>query len=163
MIGVPSSQGGIYDGESVVTGDTNTGKPVASAAATNVGNTLCTSGSFSGTQCGGVAVAVDQTINMGGYGQVTDMVRAEKSNGFTMVGNGDSGGPVFFNTGEDNSWAIARGTVSAIPGDSDDWGACHGVPAGPDDDENARHCSWRFWYPDITVQLAGVNATIRTL
>lgn len=170
VVGVPSSQGAIYDGASIAGGDTNTGKPIAGAAATNVGNTMCTSGSYSATQCGIQAVAVDQTINMGGYGQVTDMVRAERSNGLTVVGNGDSGGPVFSNTA-DNVRGIARGTISAIPGctipagqtncSPDLWNECHGVPEVPDN-QPGRHCSWRFWYPDITVQLAGVNATIRT-
>ena len=141
---------GVYEGPSIATGDTFTGRAVLGASANRVGDSICTSGAFSGTICGYVIAATNQTINIGGFGQVTAMVRAEAPNRASGIGNGDSGGPVYVT---DGSAARARGIISAYSGDQNEWVGCAGVPSGPNDDPNARHCAWRWWYGDVTTQI----------
>lgn len=152
LINVAANQGVIYDGPSIATGDTTNGKPVVGSGQTFVGDRLCTSGSFSGTTCNIRAMSVGQTINVGGYGQVKQVVLADQQDGIAAVGNGDSGGPVFALTGLNNSQAIARGTISAIPGNTAYYRPCQGVPGVPND-QAGRHCSYRFYFPDIRYQL----------
>lgn len=158
LINVPSNQGAIYDGPSFYNGDTNNGKPVAGYAGTAVGDRFCTSGSYSGTICNIRAMVVGVTINMGGYGEVKKTVLSEQQDGIAAVGNGDSGGPVFQPTGTNNSQATARGTISAIPGQSVYWRPCQGVPGVPND-QQGRHCSYRFYFPDIRYQLGAYSST----
>jgi hypothetical protein len=162
LVGVPTNQGVIYDGPSFYDGDTNTGKPVSGYAGTVVGDRFCTSGSFSGTICNIRAMVVGVTIDVTGYGQIKQTVLSEQQDGIAAVGNGDSGGPVFYPTGTGDSQAQARGTISAIPSASVYWRPCQGVPGVPNDQEG-RHCSYRFYFPDIRYQLGAYsNANILT-
>jgi hypothetical protein len=162
LVGVPTNQGGIYDGPSFYNGDTSTGKPVSGAGATVVGDRFCTSGSYSGTICNIRAMVVGVTIDVTGYGQIKQTVLSEQQDGISAVGNGDSGGPVFQPTGPANGQANARGTISAIPGQSVYWRPCQGVPGVPNN-QVGRHCSYRFYFPDIRYQLGAYsNANILT-
>ncbi len=132
----------IYEGPSIQDGDTNTGRTISSASSTRVGESICQGGSYSGSICGYTIAAVNQTVNIGGFGTVTNMVRVEAANRASGIGNGDSGGPVY--TISSSGPGVARGIISAYDGTQiiD----CPGVPNGPD-----RKCSWRWWYPDVTV------------
>ncbi|MCZ4507380.1 hypothetical protein O3Q52_03990 [Streptomyces sp. ActVer] len=132
----------VYEGPSIEDGDTNSGRPVTSGSSSRVGDTICQGGAFSGSICGYDIVAVNQTVNIGGFGTVTNMVRVEAANRASGIGNGDSGGPVYTISSSGNG--VARGVISAYDGSQiiD----CPGVPNG-----NGRDCSWRWWYPDVTV------------
>ena len=44
-------------------------------------------------------------INVTGYGEIKQTVLSEQQDGIAAVGNGDSGGPVFYPTGTNNSQA----------------------------------------------------------
>jgi hypothetical protein len=90
---------------------------------------FCTSGSFSGTICNIRALVVGVTVDVTGYGQIKQTVLSEQQDGIAAVGNGNSGGPVFYPTGTGDSQAQARGTISAIPGTSVYWRTCQGFPA----------------------------------
>lgn len=132
----------VYEGPSIADGDTNSGRYVTSASSSSVGDTICQGGAYSGSICGYDIVAVNQTVIIGGFGTVTNMVRVEAANRASGIGNGDSGGPVYTISSSGNG--VARGTISAYDGSQiiD----CPGVPNG-----SGRDCSWRWWYPDITV------------
>ena len=159
MIVAMPSDGRIYDGGSIAGEANQFSKPVRGQFGNRTGDSICTSGAFSGANCGIRVAATGQTITMSGHGTVRNMVRAEKNDRTGAVGNGDSGGPAFSLT-SDATGVYARGTISAISGEQVDWRACRGVPAGPNSDPNARHCSWKFWYPDILVPLEGLNAAV---
>ncbi|WP_046509232.1 chymotrypsin family serine protease [Streptomyces odonnellii] len=134
--------GSVYEGPSIADGDTNSGRSVTSGSSSRVGDTICQGGAYSGSICGYDIVAVNQTVNIGGFGTVTNMVRVEAFNRASGIGNGDSGGPVY--TISSSGAGVARGVISAYDGSQiiD----CPGVPNG-----NGRDCSWRWWYPDVTV------------
>ncbi|MER5215440.1 hypothetical protein ABT063_34090 [Streptomyces sp. NPDC002838] len=132
----------VYEGPSIADGDTNSGRPVTSGSSSRVGDSICQGGAYSGSICGYTVAAVNQTITIGGFGTVTNMVRVEAANRASGIGNGDSGGPVY--TISSSGAGVARGIISAYDGSQiiD----CPGVPNG-----NGRNCSWRWWYPDVTV------------
>jgi len=150
----------IYDGGSIQGEAPQFSKPVQGAFGNRTGDYICTSGSFSGAVCGIKVAATGQTINVGGFGTVRNTIRAEKDDRTAAVGHGDSGGPAYSLT-SDARGVYARGTITAISGVQADWRTCRGVPGVPND-QQGRHCSWKFWYPDILVQmqeLARLNST----
>jgi hypothetical protein len=155
LISMPSAPR-IYDGGSVAGEAAQFSKPVKGAFGNRTGDRICTSGSYSGAVCGITVAATGQTINVGGFGTVRNTIRAEKDDRTAAVGNGDSGGPAFSLT-TDASGVYARGTITAISSVQADWKTCRGVPNGPNSDPNARHCSWKFWYPDILVQMQEIG------
>ena len=159
MIVAMPTAGRQYDGGSIAGEAAQFSKPIRGQFGNRTGDSICTSGSFSGANCGITVAATGQTITMGGFGTVKNMVRAEKNDRTASVGNGDSGGPAFSLT-SDATGVYARGTISAISGNQADWRTCRGVPGGANSDPNARHCSWKFWYPDVLVQLQGLNAAV---
>ena len=166
LISMPSAPR-IYDGGSIQGEAAQFSKPVKGAFGNRTGDYICTSGAASGAVCGIRVAATGQTINVGGFGTVRNTIRAEKDDRTAAVGNGDSGGPAFSLTA-DYTGVYARGTITAISGVQADWRTCRGVPNGPNSDPNARHCSWKFWYPDVLVQmqelgrLNNVRVTIAT-
>jgi streptogrisin D len=155
-----TSQGagaGVYTGTSWLDSGQQ-GRSVKGSAANNVGDYVCTEGSFSGTLCNIRVAQVGMTVNITNYGRTEDMVRANTSNANRQAasGNGDSGGPVVSIT---TGGVLARGTISAMNADS--FVPCPGVPGVPADQEG-RHCSTEMFYPDIRVQLAGVGVRLNT-
>jgi hypothetical protein len=120
------------------------------------GDNICTSGAFSGANCGTKVAATGQTINVTGFGTVRNTIRAEKTDRTAAIGNGDSGGPAFSLTADQTS-DYARATLTAISGNMADWRTCRGVPGVPNN-QMGRHCSWKFWYPDILLQMQGLAA-----
>lgn len=155
-----TSQGagaGVYTGPSWLDSGQQ-GRSVKGSAANNVGDLVCTEGSFSGTLCNIRVAQVGMTINIAGYGRTQDMVRANTSNATRQAtaGNGDSGGPVVSITA---NGVLARGTISAINGSA--IVPCPGVPGVPEG-QDGRHCATEMFYPDIRVQLAGVGVRLNT-
>lgn len=155
--------GAIWVGGSLMGERPQGGARVARAQTSRVGDFICTSGAFSGSFCNMRVQSTRQAIDMGGFGTVTEAILAIQRDGLGAVGNGDSGGPVF--SVDEDGRVAARGTLSAIPSDQGTWVDCQGVPGGPPNDPNSRHCSWAFWYPDILFQMGGMSrgVTIRTL
>jgi streptogrisin D len=147
---------GSQAGASVYTGDylggTNQGSaPVKGAVPSATGGTVCTSGSYSGERCGINVISTNLTINVTGYGQMTNMTMADHPNNQSAVGNGDSGGPAYSLT---TNGVLARGTISAM--DPALTVPCTGVPSQP-----GRQCSVRVFFPDINRQLGvGVRLNI---
>ena len=116
------------------------------------GNYVCASGSYSGTTCYSKVISVGGAINIG-Y-TVKPTVRAEQLSHTAAVGNGDSGGPVFFggpyeccslpymfNRNAMGTTTAIDAMFTAVP--------CEGVPTG-----GGRVCAWRWWYIDITGPLS---------
>lgn len=122
-------------------------KAVQGAALSNVGNTLCTSGSFSGIRCG---IRVTATgVSISGFGP---LVVAERTDHAAAAGGGDSGGPVFQLTSPDNGKVIAKGIMLATHGNRP--APCVGVATD--------RCAWEFDYADVTQTMTFLGATIVT-
>ena len=151
-----SAQGRMFDG-GAVNESGQFSKRVAGSQGNETGDMVCTSGAYSGAICGIRVAEVGMTITVGGFGEVRDIVRGEQQNLRAPVGNGDSGGPVFSLVGSDA--VNARGTITAISSNQAEWGACSGVPGVPND-QNGRHCSWKFYYPDIQASLRGLGTAL---
>lgn len=120
-----------------------------------VGESMCTSGAFSGQRCSVIVKATNLTIRMcDNNGQncvtVSDEVRAEQSNYTNAGGNGDSGGPVYH---AQSGGANAAGTLSAY--DPTTEVACTGDPTS-----STRKCGWRIYYPDILNELNDFGYTV---
>jgi hypothetical protein len=141
-----SAGSGVYDGDSIAGGN-QFFKTVVGASASHVGDSLCTSGSFSGAVCGITVVRINEALTVDGHAMT--LVRAEQGGHVGASGNGDSGGPVF-SLANNNANDVARGTLTAH--DSNTNVPCQGVPT----DAN-RTCGWRFWYPDITLQANAIG------
>lgn len=155
-----TSQGagaGVYTGPSWLDSGQQ-GRSVKGSAANNVGDFVCTEGSFSGTLCNIRIAQVGMVVNIRDYGRTENMVRANTSNASRQAtsGNGDSGGPVVSIT---TGGVLARGTISAMNMDS--LVPCPGVPGVPAG-EDGRHCSTEMFYPDIRVQMARVGVRLNT-
>ncbi|MFC7385921.1 chymotrypsin family serine protease [Sphaerisporangium rhizosphaerae] len=101
-----------------------------------VGQYVCTSGGFSGTNCTIRITAVNVTINVGWLIQGT--VRAEQQSFTNAAGGGDSGGPVEVTNPSNTNQVYAAGIITAT-----DYGTqvpCTGYrPTG-------RVCTWRIYY-----------------
>jgi hypothetical protein len=146
----------VYEGASFATGDTNTGRPITAASTNHVDNLVCSGGSFSGTACGWSVRAVNQTLTPTGGPTIRGLVRAEGANRVAATGNGDSGGPVYVQSG---TTGTARGIISlrsAVPAEIV---PCSGVPSGDPNDPNSRQCSWKWWYVDINQQLSRLSVS----
>jgi streptogrisin D len=157
LILTPEGSGNaVYIGESWL-GHLQQGVTINASAQNRGGDAVCTSGSYSGTVCNIRVAETGVTLNVTGYGQMRDLVRADHQAAQGAAGNGDSGGPVITTTAVGVTYA--RGTMSAqndnhrVP--------CFGVPESSDPN-SGRHCSWEIYYPDITVQLAGVGVRLNT-
>ncbi|WBB98565.1 hypothetical protein O7543_10850 [Solwaraspora sp. WMMA2080] len=87
------------------------------------------------------------------------MVRAEGANRVAAVGNGDSGGPVYVQSGNSGT---ARGIISLRSANRDEIVPCSGVPSGDINDPNSRQCSWKWWYVDINEQLSRLSVNFLT-
>ncbi|MEN3612982.1 chymotrypsin family serine protease [Plantactinospora sp. ZYX-F-223] len=144
----------VYEGPSFATGDTNTGRHINAASTNQVGNLVCTGGSFSGTACGWTVRALNQTLTPEGGPTIRGLVRAEAANRVAGVGNGDSGGPVYVQSGNAGT---ARGIISLRSNVREEIVACAGVPSGDINDPNSRQCSWKWWYVDINQQLSRLS------
>jgi hypothetical protein len=155
-----TSQGagaGVYTGPSWLDSGQQ-GRSVKGSAANNVGDYVCTEGSFSGTLCNIRVAQVGMVVNITDYGRTQDMVRANTNNATRQAtsGNGDSGGPVVSIT---TGGVLARGTISAM--NTNAQVPCPGVPGVPEGEEG-RHCSTEMFYPDIRVQMARVGVRLNT-
>ncbi|RKR87444.1 hypothetical protein BDK92_1720 [Micromonospora pisi] len=141
----------VYEGPSFASGDTNVGRTITGPSSNHVGNAVCTGGSFSGTACGWTVVALNQSFDIEGFGTIRGLVQAEAANRVAGIGNGDSGGPVYVQSG---TTGTARGIISLRSDESSEIVACNGVPSGPISDPNSRQCSWKWWYVDVNQQLS---------
>jgi hypothetical protein len=111
-----NSAGRVYDGG--VGDDTEFKKPVAGLANNYVGGYVCSSGSFTGVHCGIRITRVNVTIRPSGSNHdFTHMVEGKSVYGTAaiVVGDGDSGGPVFA-LGSDQSRVLGAGIISAGSG-----------------------------------------------
>jgi hypothetical protein len=142
--------GRIYDGGSGV-GEFS--KPVIGALHSYVGDWVCQSGAYSGATCNIQVKATGVWIWVGYW--IAGNVMAEQVNHTNMMGNGDSGGPVFSLAWWDYGLTYAKGTNTAI--DLGTTVACTGVPAG-----GGRNCAWRGYYQDVVNSLSRYGATITT-
>ncbi|MGC4793205.1 hypothetical protein ACLQ3H_03725 [Micromonospora saelicesensis] len=122
-------------------------KAVQGATFSNVGNTLCTSGSFSGIRCGIKVTANNQYS--GGYGP---LVYAQKTDHGSAAGGGDSGGPVFQLPSPNNGKVIAKGIILAT----------HLNASAPCVGAATHSCAWEFDYADVTQTMSFLGATIAT-
>jgi hypothetical protein len=128
--------------------ETSYTKAVQGATFSNIGNWLCTSGSYSGVRCN-----IQVLFNNQSVGFVFPLVIAARSGGGNAGGQGDSGGPVFELPGPDNGKVIAKGIISVgIDGYTT---PCTGQPV-------TRTCYSRIGYADVTQTLNYYGATIRT-
>lgn len=126
--------------------------PVIGALSSQVGNFVCTSGSYSGTRCSIKVVATGLCINVTGVGIICNEVQAEQTAHTNGMGQGDSGGPVEIVNGNNPNQVYATGTNTAIDS-ANTTVACTGyVPTG-------RICAWRVFYQDIFAGMAAVGAT----
>ncbi|MEV6304865.1 hypothetical protein AB0M02_36010 [Actinoplanes sp. NPDC051861] len=130
--------------------------PVVGTRANQVGNILCTSGSFSGSRCRVSVSATGLCINLStpaeGTVRVCGQVRADQLDGLAAAGEGDSGGPVVSFDGAGTGRVLAHGTISG--GSSAQEVTCRGY------DTSDRNCSSRIFFEDITTGLAEMSATI---
>jgi hypothetical protein len=151
-----ASQGAIWTGSALTTDTGQTAMEVNGQGSPTVGDMVCTSGAFSGQECGIKVVATglviqscDENNHCSTY---DDIAQGEQQNHTNAAGNGDSGGPVFTII---NNGANANGTISSI--DTTASATCTGVPAG-----NGRTCSWRVFFPDIDAQLGDFGVHLLT-
>ncbi|MFE7482985.1 S1 family peptidase [Streptomyces sp. NPDC057552] len=121
-------------------GSDATNKTVRGWAFPEVGQLVCSSGSFSGSRCVIKVTHNNVTLNLGGGLIVPGMVQAEQQGRTNAAGNGDSGGPVY--GVRSDGGATASGIISAI--DLSTSVTCTGVPAG-----GGRSCAWRMFYVNI--------------
>ncbi|MFV2110487.1 S1 family peptidase [Micromonospora sp. LOL_015] len=149
----------VYEGPSFASGDTNTGRNISAASTNHVGNLVCSGGSFSGSACGWTVQALNQTLTPIGGPTIRGLVRAEGANRVAAVGNGDSGGPVYVQSGNSGT---ARGIISLRSANRDEIVPCNGVPSGDINDPNSRQCSWKWWYVDINEQLSRLSVNFLT-
>jgi hypothetical protein len=128
---------------------------VVGTQSNQVGNIVCTSGSFSGTRCDLQIVAIglcfDMTHDIEGTTRVCGQVEANHRFGGNAAGGGDSGGAVLVANSANTTQVFARGTATAIDGDRPV--LCTGYVTAN------RKCSSAVYYEDITSGLAAVGAT----
>lgn len=134
---VVSAQNRIYTGGSYEA-SSHTYRNITSAARDYVGDIVCASGSFTGATCSIEVISTNNTIYLDGHA-VYYTKYARRADGLAIAGNGDSGGPVYNNSGSSN--AHARGLISAIPGSG--FKRCRGIPTS-----DTRKCSDRMYYTD---------------
>ena len=112
-----------------------TGSPV-------VNNSVCYSGSFTGTICSNIVSAVNQTVCYAFLQCYGGLVITDQASNYPAAGNGDSGGPV---VSVINGYAYASGIISGIQNSS---ATCIGIPGS--DAENGRKCSARVIYAPVS-------------
>ena len=127
---------------------------VIGRVASQVGNFVCTTGSFSGTRCSIQVIAINQCINVTGVGAVCNQVRAEQTAHTNAAGNGDSGGAVEIVNSANTSQVFATGTFTAFD-KTNTQVPCTGYVL----DTAGRSCAWRIYYEDIFAGMNGVGAT----
>jgi hypothetical protein len=128
--------------------------PVIGRLASQVGNFVCTTGSFSGTRCSIQVAAINQCINVTGIGIICNEVRAENTTRTNAAGNGDSGGAVEIVNPANTVQVSATGTLTAID-KANTQVPCTGYVL----DTATRSCAWRIFYEDIVAGMSGVGAT----
>ncbi|PVC80690.1 hypothetical protein DBP19_35740 [Streptomyces sp. CS090A] len=134
-------------------GSDATNKTVRGWAFPEVGQLVCSSGSYSGTRCVIKVTHNNVTLDFGGGLVVPGMVQAEQQGRTNAAGNGDSGGPVY--GVRSDGGATASGIISAI--DTNTTVSCTGVPAG-----GGRTCAWRMFYVNIQNALNVSKTTLNT-
>ncbi|MGW1291794.1 S1 family peptidase [Streptomyces sp. NPDC002533] len=134
-------------------GSDATSKTVRGWAFPEVGQLVCSSGSYSGSRCVIKVTHNNVTLDFGGGLVVPGMVQAEQQGRTNAAGNGDSGGPVY--GVRSDGGATASGIISAI--DTNTAVSCTGVPAG-----GGRTCAWRMFYVNIQNALNVSKTTLNT-
>ncbi|MCZ9885018.1 chymotrypsin family serine protease [Arthrobacter sp. B2a2-09] len=112
-----------------------TGNPV-------INNSVCYSGSFTGTICSNAVSAVDQTVCYAFLQCYSGLTITNQTAGHPAAGNGDSGGPVLSVI---NGSVYASGIISGIQNASTN---CLGIPGSAAD--GGRKCSSRVIYAPIS-------------
>lgn len=137
--GYPSTAPYVYWGSNYTTSFAPivgwTGSPV-------VNNSVCYSGSFSGTVCSNTVSAVNQTVCYAFLQCYGGLAISDQTSGQPAAGNGDSGGPVLSVI---NGSVYASGIISGIQNASP---TCTGIPGSTVDGE--RKCSARVIYAPIS-------------
>jgi hypothetical protein len=125
--------------------------PVTGYSKLQVGDSVCTSGAFSGERCFLTVKQVDITAVVAGV-EYQHMIQSEMEDHTNGAGSGDSGGPVY-KKNEDGSVEMT-GIISGI--DSADHGAeCTGI-------DNGRACSWDVMSSDAQYILDGLHLAVNT-
>jgi hypothetical protein len=130
-------------------------KTVTRAASPRVGNIVCTSGAYSGALCnarvtGTAAFLATLDHHNDDIPYTFDVWIAQQLDGLTIVGEGDSGGPVIINT--DTTQVVALGSITGAPA-----GAHQVRCAGRDQD---RKCYDRMAFSDVAAQAAEWGLTL---
>jgi streptogrisin D len=137
------------------------GAPVGGDSANNVNDSVCLSGSFSGTICEdlvriaqtNLTITIDPPVN--GVGRITNLASAVHIGGRTLgiVGNGDSGGPVV--SVRSDGKLLARGVISAME---------LGLAVRPCQGYNppGRTCSSIVYFADLRGGMNAVGVRINT-
>lgn len=156
LIIAANSAGRVYNNSTDAAGNVvvESSNPVIGRLASQVGNFVCTSGSFSGTRCSIQVVAVNLCVPVTGFGTVCNMVRAEHTQRLNAAGNGDSGGPVEIVNAANPNQVFATGIISAIDL-TNTRVPCTGYVL----DVPGRSCAWRVYYVDIFAVMNTVGAT----
>lgn len=105
-------------------------------------NSVCYSGSFTGTICSNKVSAVNQTVCYEFLQCYGGLAITDQISGYPAAGNGDSGGPVVSVAGGS---AYASGIISGIQNYSAN---CIGIPGS--NDEGGRKCSSRVIYAPLS-------------
>jgi hypothetical protein len=130
-------------------------KTVTRAASPRVGNIVCTSGAYSGALCnarvtGTAAFLGPQDHHNDDVPYTFHVWIAQQLDGRTIMGSGDSGGPVIINT--DTTQVVALGSITGAP-----IGArivpCAGLDLG-------RECYDRMAFSDVAAQAAEWGLTL---
>lgn len=143
----------IWTGSSLTDPTNQTILQVNGAGEPTQGELTCTSGAYSGEECGIQTVATNLSIktcdiNGNNCRMYLGESEGDQQSHLDAAGNGDSGGPLFTIV---NGQANARGTITAV--DANSQTACDGVPAG-----NGRICSWKVFAPDVLQELTGFGS-----
>jgi hypothetical protein len=118
----------------------------------NGGDDLCVSGSFSGAQCfaqvQGSWMVTKQLLDADGQYRDAQLWYSYSTSGKDLIGEGDSGGPVFSSDPLDGWNSVdAAGLVTAFDGGDSN---CQGVPSSYDlyDWQGTRQCSQSMYFSD---------------
>jgi len=149
LINVSASGSSVYDGP--WDNPTNSTDTVIGSTNNYVNDQVCTSGSFSGVRCGIVVTNPNATVDLEGY-FITE-VYAQRTDGTTAAGQGDSGGPVYAQTSNPYE-IVAKGIISAGDGASP-------VPCAGDA-SNGRECFSSIYWISINNALSDFGATLNT-
>jgi hypothetical protein len=116
----------------------------------SVNQSVCYSGSYSGTVCGNTVTDVHYYVNYGSQGDYAEQICTKQSSSVPAVGNGDSGGPVLQVI---DGKAYAQGVISGMRNAGN---SCTGLPG----QEGGRQCSAVVFYAAVEPYVIEMNTGI---